>query len=362
MTAHAGTYTLIALHERDIGLLEHPSTAGLGPFILVVDTDDLRPIMLRYGNHPRIAQILRMAHPGAPAHQDGRTLQALIEKGHIVSPEVWIDKPALPSRHNGDFVSPGLMLAYPAYRLLRHLGFSNITLRAQNWQHRVAPFPLLETFANRHAGERCFIMGNGPSLNAIEMTRLKDEVTFGSNRVFLGYPKWGFECTYWGVEDRLQIEVYGDDYAEGVPSSTQKFVPFDYVSFTDLPNTAYFPLLYGNGRNFPGCGVSYPAFSARPDVTFHGFTITYSLIELAALMGFSEIYLIGVDHSYGLGATKLSNTVSGGDASTWQASDASAPTHFDESYTDQNKQFIKPRPVNAEIAYACARQWHDVHG
>ena len=36
----------------------------------------------------------------------------------------------------------------------------------------------------RHAGERIFIIGNGPSLNKMDLRLLKDEVTIASNGLY----------------------------------------------------------------------------------------------------------------------------------------------------------------------------------
>jgi hypothetical protein len=359
MASSAGSLVAVALHERDLGLLKHPSTQGIGNILLVVETTNMRKVMNAVGNNPRVVQVLQMSDPDAPSTADSRIFREFCRKGYFKSAEVWRDAPNKPFKFNDKANCPDVMLAFSGYRFLRRAGFGDITLRAQDWSDTVAPFPMLEDFVDKHKGERCFVVGNGPSLNDIDMTLLKDEVTFGSNRVFLGYEKWGFEFTYWGMEDRLQVEGYHDEYEAGVPDQTPKFIPFDYVTFSKMPNTTYMPLLYGNGRTLPG-QLKFPAFSNKPDRIFHGFTITYSLIQLAALMGFSEIYLIGTDHNYGLGAQKLSTTAAGGDGQTWSADDAAVATHFDSSYTTGNKQFVKPRPVNAEIAYACARQWCDM--
>lgn len=359
LSSPTGTLTAVALHERDLGLLAHPSVQHLNNLLLIVDAPNIRRVMGKVGNDPRVAQILSLSNPDAPSTSDSRTFMEFVRRGHIKAAEVWRDVPNKPFRFNKKVNAPDLMLAYSSYRYLRHVGFTNITMRAQDWSEQIEPFPMLEDYVDRHKGERCFVVGNGPSLNEIDMTKLKSEITFGSNRVFLGYKKWGFNFTYWGMEDRLQVEGYHDEYEIGVPAETPKFVPFDYVTFSKMPNTTYMPLLYGNGRTFPG-GLRFPAFSNRPDCLFHGFTITFSLIQLAALMGFSEIYLIGTDHNYGLGAKKLATTMSGDDGGTWSADDAGVATHFDSSYTTGDKQFVKPRPVNAELAYACARQWYDM--
>src|SRR5512139_2649265 len=51
-------------------------------------------------------------------------------------------------------------------------------------------------YYNIHRGERCFIIGNGPSLNDTDLSKLKDEFTFGMNRIYLLFPDLGFTTTY----------------------------------------------------------------------------------------------------------------------------------------------------------------------
>jgi len=43
----------------------------------------------------------------------------------------------------------------------------------------------LRQFENAHLGDRCVIIGNGPSLRNTDMTLLHDEYTFGLNRIYL---------------------------------------------------------------------------------------------------------------------------------------------------------------------------------
>ena len=45
-----------------------------------------------------------------------------------------------------------------------------------------------------HRGQRCFIIGNGPSLKNTDLALLENEVTFGLNRIYLLFSKMGF-CT-----------------------------------------------------------------------------------------------------------------------------------------------------------------------
>ncbi|HQL39176.1 MAG TPA: hypothetical protein PKV95_06830, partial [Anaerolineaceae bacterium] len=48
---------------------------------------------------------------------------------------------------------------------------------------------------NQHAGKRCFIIGNGPSLRQTDLAKLRGEMTFGLNRIYLAFPELGFTTT-----------------------------------------------------------------------------------------------------------------------------------------------------------------------
>ena len=61
----------------------------------------------------------------------------------------------------------------------------------------------LRSFKNKHLGERCFIIGNGPSLNKIDLNKFSNDVTFGSNAIFLKTEEMGFKPTYYMVEDLM---------------------------------------------------------------------------------------------------------------------------------------------------------------
>ena len=43
----------------------------------------------------------------------------------------------------------------------------------------------LKALKDCHRGRRAVIVGNGPSLNVADLERLKDEITFASNKIYL---------------------------------------------------------------------------------------------------------------------------------------------------------------------------------
>ena len=69
----------------------------------------------------------------------------------------------------------------------------------------------IRAYHKRYQGQRCFIMGNGPSLRLTDLARLKGEVTFGLNRIYLAFPELGFTTSYLvSVNDLVMEQCAGD--------------------------------------------------------------------------------------------------------------------------------------------------------
>jgi len=54
----------------------------------------------------------------------------------------------------------------------------------------------LTRFKNRHSGQRCVVVCNGPSLNRMDLEFLRHEIVFGLNKIHLGLEKFGFYPRY----------------------------------------------------------------------------------------------------------------------------------------------------------------------
>ena len=63
-----------------------------------------------------------------------------------------------------------------------------------------------------HKGKRAFIIGNGPSLKQTDLSKLKNEITFGMNRIYLAFPDLGFTTSYICVTNDLVIEQFVNDF------------------------------------------------------------------------------------------------------------------------------------------------------
>jgi hypothetical protein len=231
----------------------------------------------------------------------------------------------------------------------------------------------LTEYIDKHYNKRAFIVGNGPSLSKIDMTLLKDEITFGSNRCYLGFEKWGFSFNYWAVVDRLQIEGHISEWEDKIPKETIKFFPFEYLPLFNFKES-YVPInfLYKYKDH-----VRSPRFDKDPHNTYLGYTTTHTLLQLAVVMGCNPIYLVGVDHDYNsvdksqftlkinsFISRVLSKILKGNSHQFWTSSDSKSQTHFDPRYNDpeQGRKFILPNPHNAEKAFEGANNWMKSNG
>jgi hypothetical protein len=271
---------------------------------------------------------------------------------------------------------PEISGLYPLFHTFRKIGFQTVEIFTPEKIYSLTIPHLLDDFINKHKGQRCFIVGNGPSLNEIEMPKLKGEITLGSNRCFLGYEKWGFAFNYWGIVDRLQIEEYRKEYETSVPRETPKFFPFEYLPFLNFENACPVNHFY----DYP----DYPQFSDVCDKLYLGSSVTYFLLQIAVMMGCNPIYFVGLDHRYHLKdyeedplpvvgrwsrlKERIRKSILGASQPKepslfWTAAKAGAETHFDSRYTQGGqKRFIRPRPRRAEMAYDCATAWGRQHG
>ena len=202
----------------------------------------------------------------------------------------------------------------------------------------------LEAFRNRHAGQRGFILGNGPSLKQLDLSLLADEITFGVNGIFYLFEEMGFKPTYYVVEDKL----FAEDRIEDVDklSGTQRIFG-DYLKycFADRDDVIWANVRF-DYREYPG----FPHFSR--DAAEHlwvGGTVTYLCMQLAYFMGLREIYLIGFDHSY----TIPKDAVLDGTEITSTSDD---PNHFHPDYFGKGRRWHQPRLDRMERGYRRALQ------
>lgn len=169
----------------------------------------------------------------------------------------------------------------------------------------------LKTLKGIHAGKRCFIIGNGPSLRAQDLDQLTGEVTFAANRIYQIFDKTKWRPTYYlhiDVPMRKEIEDAIRAYAAELghmftrvdikdPRDEEKSWEYPIEKLTKI----YFePEMYWRVYQKPW--NQWRTYVCE-DVSSHfcdGATVTFEAIQLAIYMGFTEIYLLGVDFNYSI--------------------------------------------------------------
>ncbi|MFS1511130.1 6-hydroxymethylpterin diphosphokinase MptE-like protein [Chengkuizengella sp. SCS-71B] len=154
----------------------------------------------------------------------------------------------------------------------------------------------LKEFKNIHSGKRCFIVATGPSLTIEDIEKLKNEDTFSMNSIVLLFDKTEWRPTYYGIQDPYVYDRIKTDL-ENVDVK-YKFFGHRLYEKSKLPEDSYvFP------HNILNHKINHKPYNSKfsGDIflqVYDGYTITYSLIQIAVYMGYKEIYLIGADTNY----------------------------------------------------------------
>ena len=153
----------------------------------------------------------------------------------------------------------------------------------------------IRALKNSHKGEKCFVIGNGPSLTTEDLNRLQDSgiPTFAMNRVFKFFPQTKWRPTFYISEDILILKDTILD-VEAIPSEIT-FIPVNlhWYENVDVKGAQYFWMDY-NSELKESFGLSLDCAHV---VRCRG-TVTSTCIQFAVYMGFTEIYLLGIDHNY----------------------------------------------------------------
>jgi len=198
-------------------------------------------------------------------------------------------------------------------------------------------------YKDRHIGERCVIIGNGPSLKNMDLSLIREEITFGMNRIYLLFEEIDFRPTYFVSINDLVLKQFSPEISA---LQMPKFINWNLRSEYDRsdPKTIYIKTSLGLKDRFSK-DISKPIYS--------GGTVTYITLQIAFFMGFSEVILIGIDHNFSDKGVPNKIKI---------RKDAIDKNHFHPQYFPAGSKWQLPDLQRSELAYLEAKQAYENAG
>ncbi|MDB2504033.1 DUF115 domain-containing protein [Gammaproteobacteria bacterium] len=192
---------------------------------------------------------------------------------------------------------------------------------------------------DKYVGQKCIIIGNGPSLNDTDFSLFSELKTFGQNRIYLASDHKDFSPDFLVVVNGLVASQFCDEISA-----------LDMPRFMSWANRKYFnktdDVIYLWDRS----GGSEDGFSE--DLTTRVYidsTVTYVSMQLAWWMGFDKVGLVGVDHYFHTKGENDKVVVSQGDD----------PNHFDPRYFGPGTVWHLPNLDRSEESYYAAKNQYE---
>lgn len=151
----------------------------------------------------------------------------------------------------------------------------------------------MKRIRNTHLGESCFVIGNGPSLTAEDLDTLVENHidSFAMNRIYKIFPQTKWRPTYYVNTDWVLIRDVLDT-VNTIPAK-QKFFPIHHLYEQSFRKMIHSRVI------FRLKGVDEVGFKVDCSESLRGVgTVTIASIQLAAHMGYRNIYLLGIDHNF----------------------------------------------------------------
>lgn len=202
---------------------------------------------------------------------------------------------------------------------------------------------------NSHLGESCFVIGNGPSLRAEDLTTLHENRidTFAVNRIFKIFSKTNWKPNYYVSTDHVLIRDMLDEV--NALELGEKFIPLQNKYYHDIKvNGAHYFFRNDLRERDQKDGFS---LDCTEQVNMRG-TVTIACIQLAMHMGYRHIYLLGVDHNFDKVITESGEVII----------DPSVKNYFCEGYDDDVANEVVHNLGNTTKSYMDVEKFCSTNG
>lgn len=191
-----------------------------------------------------------------------------------------------------------------------------------------------------------YLIGNGPSLNKIDITKLKDKDTISFNRAYIAYADWGFDPTYYMCADPIVLENIKGDIQKLIDESNIKkfFLPEwskKYFKLSDKIQYLRFIKIFNRPVKFWGKNFKYLSIISNVGAT---------CIPVLDILGYKNIIILGTDCNYEEKKLKNVEIITNKNDKTrkivYVSSGDNDPNHFRPDYFGKGTEYSKPQANN----------------
>lgn len=153
----------------------------------------------------------------------------------------------------------------------------------------------LSSYKEKHNGESCVIVVNGPSLKTSDLDIIEDKITFGCNKIYQLFDRTQWRPTYYCVLDINYIKLYQDEIFKNIDKNLVTFTNNKIYDKISDENKKGRDIIYSKQ-------IMYKKFKAwahllRYTYGTHQGSVLSMMMATAIYMGFKEIYVLGADNT-----------------------------------------------------------------
>lgn len=216
----------------------------------------------------------------------------------------------------------------------------------------------LNALTDAYKGKKAVIIGMGPSLKASDLSQLGDAVTFACNKIFLTFDETDWRPDLYSICDVLVAEnnkerILSTDFGEaqiihsaGVRKDLEPQKNALFYRYRSSFERELVKDQFTMSTNLGG------------GILAGGASIVIDQIELAYAMGFSEVYLIGLDFSF-----KVPTAGGKGMSPSGEVIESEGEVnHFHPDYRKPGETWTMPKMDQQEEAFLYCRKVFEADG
>lgn len=195
-----------------------------------------------------------------------------------------------------------------------------------------------------HAGRRAFVIGNGPSLRISDLDRLKDEITFASNKIWLAFDRTDWRPTYYNMCDEVvarnnKEKIMQSDFNKILAHSVRKYLWEDSQALFVNPKRS---------KDDQSDLVGWDLVRG----TMAGHSVVNLGLKIAWYMGIREVYIIGCDHNFIVPDSKTGERIMHNEVIV----SVGERNHFHPDYRPEGETWTVPKldTIAQEFAFAAS--------